>query len=97
MKGLAAKAAAGVLLCGLATGAALGETTVPAPAPAEGSTVSETELRIIELKVLVEQVKLEAAKAMKSAGSQAEKDQIKAVIQTLDDIYAKLEDMLVND
>jgi hypothetical protein len=97
MKGIAGKAAAVV---GLAAAAAWAGPTIPGPIvepdPAPAPEAPSETLKIVELKLSTEQLKLDAVKAQAGAKSQKEKDEIGVIIQTLDAIYARLEHMLDN-
>ncbi len=90
MKGIAGRAAAVVVLGGLAAGAAFGNLPEPDPVSDGASKAVE----IVQLKVEVEKVKLDAVKVQASVPSQKSKDEVAVILQALDSIYAKLEDML---
>jgi hypothetical protein len=77
-----------ILAAGVLTAAACG------PALALGETDS---LRIIDLKQKCQEIKLEAVKVKDAARSPESKASAQEVIDRLDQIFSKLEDMLVND
>lgn len=108
MKGIMARAVAVVILGGLTTGVAFGgppdpepaltEASAPAPAPdpapAPAPSPNQEKLEIFQLKITTELAKLDAIKLQESAKSQKQKDEVGVVMQMLDSIYSKLEDML---
>lgn len=103
MKAIGGRGVAVAAACALAAAVAMGgpdptsaPEPAPAPAPAPASETTSDSLKIVELKLATEQLRLDAVKAQGSAKSQKEKDEIGVIIQSLDAIYSRLEHMLDN-